>query len=111
MKTPITDLHCDLLSYLQDAPNGNALNKTDIGCSIPDLEKGNVKLQVMAIYTGTEKGSSGLGLKQSTTMEFLYLVMQKKIYTKQTLLYKLLLLKIVRVFARKMTLLKWALKT
>lgn len=65
MKTPITDLHCDLLSYLQDAPTGNALNKTDKGCSIPDLEEGNVKLQVMAIFTGTEKGSSSLGLKQS----------------------------------------------
>ena len=88
MKIPVTDLHCDLLSYLQDVPNVIALNKTDIGCSIPDLEEGNVKLQVMTIYTGTEKGSSHLGLKQSvllknysqsSTIGFLYSIIQKQI--------------------------------
>ncbi len=65
MKTPLIDIHCDLLSYLQDAPHPDPLNRNSIGCSLPALEEGNVKLQVMAIYTATEKGSTELGLEQS----------------------------------------------
>jgi microsomal dipeptidase-like Zn-dependent dipeptidase len=61
----VVDIHCDLLSYIQDAPNPNPLEKNSIGCSFPSLEEGNVKLQVMAIYTSTEKGSTELGLQQS----------------------------------------------
>ena len=65
MSFPVVDLHCDLLSYLQEAPNANPENLEDIGCSFPALAQGNVKLQVMAIYTATQKGSSNLGLQQS----------------------------------------------
>lgn len=65
MNPPVIDIHCDLLSYLQDAPNPNPLEKNSIGCSFPSLVEGNVKLQVMAIYTSTEKGSTELGLQQS----------------------------------------------
>jgi len=40
-------------------------DQSEIGCSFPDLAKGNVKLQVMAIYTATIKGSAALALKES----------------------------------------------
>jgi membrane dipeptidase len=62
---PVIDIHCDLLSYLQDAPDPDPFKKDSIGCSFPSLYEGNVKLQVMAIYTSTEKGSTELALKQS----------------------------------------------
>ncbi|MEO9965744.1 MAG: membrane dipeptidase [Reichenbachiella sp.] len=65
MAFPNIDLHCDLLSYLQSAPNPDPFRKNDIGCSIPWLKEGGVRLQVMAIYTATGSGSSRLGLEQS----------------------------------------------
>lgn len=60
------DLHCDLLSYLQEAPDADPLIGGRIGCTIPDLQAGHVKFQVMAIYTATGKGSveSALGQAQ-----------------------------------------------
>jgi microsomal dipeptidase-like Zn-dependent dipeptidase len=58
------DIHCDLLSYLQDAPNPQPKQLDSIGCSFPALTAGKVKLQVMAIYSATENGSSLLGLNQ-----------------------------------------------
>ena len=51
---PIIDLHCDLLHYLVKDPQANPNNTEDIGCAIPYLRDGNVKLQVMAI-SSTEK--------------------------------------------------------
>ena len=48
------DLHCDLTAYLIE--EGAAVNG-DIRCSLPNLLHGNVKMQVMAFYSGTEKGS------------------------------------------------------
>jgi microsomal dipeptidase-like Zn-dependent dipeptidase len=39
--------------------------KEDIGCSFPALAQGSVKLQVMVIYTATQKGSAAFALKQS----------------------------------------------
>lgn len=62
---PIADIHCDLLSYLQEKPSGSANERGDVGCNLPDLKQGNVKLQVMAIYTATEKGSTDLAFQQS----------------------------------------------
>lgn len=64
MKNPIIDLHCDLLSYLNQ-PNSNINNTDDIGCAIPYLKEGNVKLQVMAIFASTEIGSHQKGIQQS----------------------------------------------
>lgn len=58
------DLHCDLLSYLLNTEN--SIHDTEFRCSLPYLKKGNVKLQVMAIYTATKKNSSKLGIQQST---------------------------------------------
>lgn len=65
MTYPVIDLHCDLLAHLIKSQNPNPFNGTDIGCSFPALAKGNVKLQVMAIFTATQKGSTTLALKQS----------------------------------------------
>jgi microsomal dipeptidase-like Zn-dependent dipeptidase len=63
MNTINIDLHCDLLYYLL---NSNvSLDDKEIGCSLPYLKQGNVKLQVMAIYAGTGEGSTGYGLQQS----------------------------------------------
>ncbi|MBA3683013.1 MAG: membrane dipeptidase [Bacteroidetes bacterium] len=64
MKFPIIDMHCDLLSYLEYVPGADPFFPK-IGCNLNALKAGNVKLQVMAIYTGTEKGSSETGLKES----------------------------------------------
>ena len=64
MKNPIIDLHCDLLSYL-NRPNSDINNTDDIGCAIPNLKQGNVKLQVMAIFASTEVASHQKGIEQS----------------------------------------------
>jgi len=64
MKRPIIDAHCDLLSYLTK-PEANLSKKEDIGCSIPYLIDGNVKLQTMAIFAPTQADSHNLGIKQS----------------------------------------------
>ncbi len=59
------DLHCDLLSYLQEAPHPDPTKKEGIGSNFPALAEGNVKLQVMAIYTSTQAGSTKLALAQA----------------------------------------------
>ncbi|MDX5422460.1 MAG: membrane dipeptidase [Hymenobacteraceae bacterium] len=57
-RLPIIDLHCDLLVYLTDVP-GSAPDKVEeIGCAVPALTEGNVKLQVMALYSASEFGST-----------------------------------------------------
>lgn len=63
MKPINIDLHCDLLYYLlrSDA----AIDDKELGCSLPYLKEGNVKLQVMAIYAGTGAGSTNYGIQQS----------------------------------------------
>lgn len=72
MPYPIIDMHCDLLSYLNSAPNPDPQRKDALGCSFPALEEGNVKLQVLAIYTATKKGSAGMGLNQSRIFKELF---------------------------------------
>jgi membrane dipeptidase len=57
------DLHCDLLLYLLE-PDA-LVDDRKLGCSLPYLREGNVKLQVTAIYSATAKDSSILGLQQS----------------------------------------------
>ena len=63
MKNPVIDLHCDLLSYLT-RPNSDINNIEDMGCAIPYLKEGNVKLQIMAIFAPTEPKSHEYGLQQ-----------------------------------------------
>lgn len=57
------DLHCDLLCYLLEP--GSLINDKELGCSLPYLKEGNVKLQVMAIYSATGQNSTAYGAKQS----------------------------------------------
>ena len=51
---PIVDLHCDLLSYLASVEGAAPDTTDDIGCALPFLRDGNVKLQVLASYVPTE---------------------------------------------------------
>ena len=60
---PIFDLHCDLLSYLANHPETTAENPS-IGCALPHLKSGKVKVQTMAIYTPTSEGSTSYGQRQ-----------------------------------------------
>ncbi|MCC9167747.1 dipeptidase [Pontibacter harenae] len=62
---PIIDLHCDLLVYLTDVPGSAADKVEEIGCAIPSLLQGNVRLQVMAIYSAVGAGSSNYARLQS----------------------------------------------
>ncbi len=65
MEYPVFDTHCDLLSYLATVPNADPENETDIACAFPLLKKGNVKAQVLAIYTQVDAESMHLAKKQS----------------------------------------------
>lgn len=65
MKYPVIDLHCDLLAHMLNMPNPDPFKQEGIGCSFPALAEGNVKLQVMAIFTATQSGSSTLAVRQS----------------------------------------------
>ncbi|MFH1843477.1 MAG: membrane dipeptidase [bacterium] len=49
---PICDLHCDLSVYMATVDGAAPDRAADIGCAVPFLEAGNVKFQVMAIYSG-----------------------------------------------------------
>ena len=63
MKNFNIDLHCDLLCYLLEP--GSLIDDKELGCSLPYLKEGNVKLQVMAIYSATGDNSTVYGMKQS----------------------------------------------
>ncbi|NOQ71018.1 MAG: peptidase [Crocinitomix sp.] len=69
MNHPVIDLHCDLLAYMLNMPDPDPFKQEGIGCSFPALAEGNVKLQVMAIFTLTKKGSAALALRQSEIFE------------------------------------------
>ncbi len=47
----IFDLHCDMPGYLAYVNKLDPMNEDDIGCAIPHLQRGNVRLQVMAIFS------------------------------------------------------------
>jgi microsomal dipeptidase-like Zn-dependent dipeptidase len=64
MAQPVIDLHCDLLSYLT-RPNSSIYHTEDMGCAIPYMKEGNVKLQIMAIFAPTENKSHEYGITQS----------------------------------------------
>ncbi len=51
------DLHCDLLAYLELFSTRSPYDLA-ARCSFPQLKQGEVKLQVMAIFTQTVKGST-----------------------------------------------------
>lgn len=60
---PIVDMHCDLLCYLANNPVRSALD-LEVRCSLPQLRRGNVSVQTMAIFTETGKGSTRKGEDQ-----------------------------------------------
>lgn len=61
-----TDLHCDLLSYLAEG-KGRSAHDPVSRASLPQLIKGKVRLQTLAVYTETKKGSSLSGARQMET--------------------------------------------
>ena len=63
MTYPIIDTHCDLLSYLAKVPNADPQSR-EIPCGLPFLKEGNVKMQVLAIYTDVAPGSMEFAAKQ-----------------------------------------------
>lgn len=69
MKYPIIDLHCDLLSYLARIPDATIYKTEDIGAALPHLKAGNVKHQVLAIFTATKKGSVEFAEQQVAAYE------------------------------------------
>lgn len=56
------DLHCDLLSYLAKE---DADVRGEMRCSLPNLQKGNVAVQILAIYASTVPDSEKFGRKQA----------------------------------------------
>ncbi|ALI99062.1 dipeptidase [Rufibacter tibetensis] len=65
MPLPIIDLHCDLTGYLAWIPGATTMDVDVIGCAIPHLQAGRVRLQTMAFFTLTEPGSAAFTLKQA----------------------------------------------
>lgn len=59
----VVDLHCDLLYYLA-LHSDRTPHDPEVPCSIPQLQKGGVALQVTAIFTETHPHSLLLGLTQ-----------------------------------------------
>lgn len=65
MRFPVLDMHCDLLSYLARIPDADAYAKDDIACAIPWLQEGNVRTQILAIYTDVNPESMDLAFRQA----------------------------------------------
>lgn len=65
LQLPIVDTHCDLLSYLASVPGARADKAEDIACAIPFLKQGNVKMQVLAIFTDVVPSSIDFASKQA----------------------------------------------
>ena len=66
---PVVDLHCDMLAYLSGGERAHPGNVEDIGCATPHLQEGNVKLQVMAIFSPTGRGSVVAAQRQVRSFE------------------------------------------
>ena len=63
MQIPVIDLHCDLLAYL-DANHEHSPRDQAARCSIPQLQKGGVIVQTLALFTQTQKGAYQSFLRQ-----------------------------------------------
>ena len=72
MQFPIIDMHCDLLSYLAKIPGANVFAKDEIACAVPWLQDGNVRMQVMAIYTDVRPESMDLATRQALIFDELH---------------------------------------
>lgn len=87
MEYPIIDLHCDLLAYLSMGKERTPYD-TISRSSLPQLKKGRVKLQTLAIYTLTQKGSTWAGLEQLKLLKKLtaHTIQDCALYTPETFL-------------------------
>lgn len=65
MKLPIADMHCDLLSFMAKIADADPFDRDQIACAFPWMTNGNVKMQVMAIYTDVTPESMNLGSRQA----------------------------------------------
>lgn len=65
---PVIDTHCDLLLYLSESDRANITSK-DLGCTLPYLRAGHVRLQTLAIFALTGEGSHLQGLGQVRAFE------------------------------------------
>ena len=74
------DLHCDLLSYWADVEGRTPFDNV-VRCSLSQLKQGNVALQVLAVFTFTEKGSVAFAEKQIAL--FSELISQEKYQSSQ----------------------------
>ena len=63
---PVIDFHCDLLSYLMRDPARTANDAEVLGCAIPHLKEGSVKVQVCAIYADVVPESAEQGQQQAS---------------------------------------------
>ncbi|MFN4000289.1 dipeptidase [Algoriphagus sp.] len=75
MTYPIADLHCDLLSFLAAVPGADAFSKDQIPCAFPWLQEGEVKMQVMAIFTNVDQSSMKMAGMQA---EIFYDLLRKE---------------------------------
>lgn len=71
---PIVDFHCDLLLHLGINPQRTA-SDLSARCAIPQLRKGGVKLQILAVFTETgpqsvEKGQRQIDLYQKLPVHY-----------------------------------------
>lgn len=63
MNLPIVDLHCDLLLFLASGIDRSPFDDRSLS-SIPQMQKGNILLQTLAIFTETGKNSVSEATKQ-----------------------------------------------
>ncbi|MCE5316013.1 MAG: membrane dipeptidase [Parachlamydia sp.] len=63
MSMQIADLHCDLLCYLQGDARRSPFDAA-VRCSIPQMQQGGVRLQVLPVFTLTQPGSTQKGWGQ-----------------------------------------------
>lgn len=68
---PIVDLHCDLLHYLAEREGAHPEAGEAIGCALPHLRAGEVRLQVMALYS-TDQGNPDALQRQADWFHRLY---------------------------------------
>jgi microsomal dipeptidase-like Zn-dependent dipeptidase len=62
---PIFDFHCDLLSYMAFRPFSDPFDH-ELGCGIPHLRRGKVRMQICAIYTTLHADSVKHAQKQAS---------------------------------------------
>lgn len=62
---PIADLHCDLLSFLAQDERRSIYDEA-VRCALPQLKRGNVLFQTLAVYTETGRKSVAFAEKQFT---------------------------------------------